>query len=115
MKNPADFEDVANQERVLARSRARRAAELENTQRTHDRRTEQTREHVEGIGRWLKPLGIVLTALVMIPTAVSAVMVQQYIPIVVIGAICALTWLLAGRLWRGFARFIASTRHGPRP
>lgn len=68
-----------------------------------------------GVGRWARPLGIVLTVLVLVPTIVTGVVMGQYAPIVVAVVVCALAWLLAGLLWRRFADLVVWLKHGSRP
>lgn len=115
MSSYDDLEDEAAYQRARQQRRARQAAALGPAQRTHDRRAGETRDHVSGIARWIRPLGIVITALVLVPTLISGVVFDQYAPLVVMVVVCAAAWLAAGLLWRRFAGFVASLRHGTRP
>lgn len=110
-----DLEDEAAYQRARQQRRARQAASLQRAQRTHDHRARETEEHVAGVARWLRPVGIVLTVLVLVPTIVSGIAFHQYAPIIVVLVVCALAWLAAGLLWRRFAGFVAWMRHGSRP
>jgi hypothetical protein len=110
-----DLEDEAAYQRARQQRRLRQEAGLGRAQQAHDRRTDHLRDHVAGVGRWMRPLGIVVTVLVLVPTIVSAIMFGQYAPIVVAGIVCALAWLAAGLLWRRFARLVAWLRYGSRP
>lgn len=110
-----DLEDEAAYQRARQARIARQNARLASDQRAHDRRAGQLHDHVVGVGRWARPVAVVLMVLVLVPTAATSILMGQYAPLIVGILVCAGLWFLSGRAWHSFADFVVRLRHGQRP
>lgn len=115
MNHPGDFEDEDAIQRALDRAHARETADLERSRRAYDGKADELRSQVAGNGRLLRPVAIGLMMLVLVPTTVTGVMFEQYVPIVVVFVLFALVWGASRWIWGMVTDIFVKFRLGERP
>lgn len=65
------------------------------------------RQHLAHIGRGLMVAGIVLNIIVAVPTVITGIAMNQYLPIIVCAGLSTVLWWIAIRAWAAITDTIA--------